>query len=115
MINLIRILFYVSLLLVSYLSLVNASEIPYFESMSFISDKFVHSLIYFYLAILGILSKFRLNDLKLVVLIFLFGAFIELIHYYHPHRLFEFFDLLANLIGVTIAFLIFRLKNKLTY
>ena len=107
MINLIRILFYVSLLLVSYLSLVNASEIPYFESMSFISDKFVLSLIYFYLAIL--------NDLKLVALIFLFGAFIELIHYYHPHRLFEFFDLLANLIGVTIAFLIFRIKNKLTY
>ena len=115
MINLIRILFYVSLLLVSYLSLVNASEIPYFESMSFISDKFVHSLIYFYLAILGILSKYRLNDLKLVVLIFLFGAFIELIHNYHPHRFFEFFDLLANLIGVTIAFLVFRVKNKLTY
>ena len=115
MINLIRILFYVSLLLVSYLSLVNASEIPYFESMSFISDKFVHSLIYFYLAILGILSKFRLNDLKVVALIFLFGVFIELIHYYHPHRLFEFFDLLANLIGVTIAFLIFRVKNTLTY
>lgn len=115
MINLIRILFYVSLLLVSYLSLVNASEIPYFESMSFISDKFVHSFIYFYLAILGILSKFRFNDLKVVALIFLFGACIELIHYYHPHRLFEFFDLLANLIGVTIAFLVFRVKNKLTY
>ena len=115
MINLIRILFYVSLLLVLYSSLVNASEIPYFEFISYISDKLVHSFIYFYLAILGILSKFRLNDLKVVALIFLFGVFIELIHYYHPHRLFEFFDLLANLIGVTIAFLIFRIKNKLTY
>ncbi|MDC3102949.1 VanZ family protein [Gammaproteobacteria bacterium] len=115
MINLTRILFYVSLLLVLYFSLVNASEIPYFESMSYISDKLVHSFIYFYLAILGILSKFRLNDLKVVALIFLFGAFIEFIHYYHPYRFFEFFDLLANLIGVTIAFLIFRLKNKLTY
>ena len=68
-------------------------------------------LFYFYLAILGILSKFRFNDLKVVALIFLFGAFIELIHYYHPYRLFEFFDLLANLIGVTIAFLIFRVKK----
>ena len=115
MINLIRILFYISLILVFYFSLINASEIKYFESMSYISDKFVHSFIYFYLAILGILSKFRLNDLRVVALIFLFGAFIELIHYYHPHRFFEFFDLLANLIGVTIAFLIFRLKNKLTY
>ena len=115
MINLIRILFYVSLLLVLYSSLVNASEIPYFEFISYISDKLVHSFIYFYLAILGILSKFRLNDLKVVALIFLFGAFIELIHYYHQHRFFEFFDLLANLIGVTIAFLIFRIKNKLTY
>ncbi len=79
--------------------------------MSFTEDKLTHSFIYFYLAILGILSKFRLNDLKVVTLIFLFGAFIELIHYYHLHRFFEFFDLLANLIGVTIAFLIFRLKK----
>ena len=110
-----RILFYISLGLVFFLSLVNASAIPNFGSWSFISDKFVHSFIYFYLAILGILSKFHLNDLKVVALIFLFGAFIELIHYFHPHRLFEFFDLLANLIGVTIAFLVFRVKNKLTY
>ena len=95
--------------------MVNASEIPYFESIYFISDKFIHSLIYFYLAILGILSKFCFNDLKVVALIFLFGACIELIHYYHTHRLFEFFDLLAKLIGVTIAFLVFRVKNKLTY
>ena len=110
-----RILFYISLLLVFIFSLVNDSLIPNFASLSFVSDKLIHSLIYFYLAILAMMSKYHINDLKLLVLIFLFGAFIELIHYYHPYRFFEFFDLLANLIGVTIAFLIFKLKNKLTY
>jgi len=43
--------------------------------------------------------------------IFIFGLIIELIHYFHPYRYFEYFDLLANLIGVTIALQIFRLKK----
>ena len=110
-----KVLLYISLVLIFFLSLVNDSAIPYSASLSFTIDKLTHSLIYFYLAVLGILSKYRLNDLQVLALIFLFGAFIELIHYYHLYRFFEFFYLLANLIGVTIAFLIFRLKNKLTY
>ena len=115
MINHTRILFCISLVVVFFLSLVNVSAITNFGSLSFISDKLIHSFVYFYLAVLGVLSKYHLNDFKVLSLIFLFGAFIELIHYYHPYRYFEFFDLLANLIGVTIAFSIFRLKNKLTY
>ena len=35
-----------------------------------------------------------------------------IIHIFHPNRFFEYFDLLANLIGVTIALQIYRFKTK---
>ena len=107
---LIRFIFLISILVVFYLSIVSASEIPHFAILSFISDKFVHALIYFYLTLLGLFSRFNVNDLFIVISIFMFGLIIELIHYFHPYRYFEYFDLLANLIGVTIALLIFKLK-----
>lgn len=108
---LIRLVFFMSLIIVFSLSIVNASKIPNFAMLSFISDKFVHALTYFYLTILGLFSRFNVNELFIVVSIFIFGLIIELIHYFHPYRYFEYFDLLANLIGVTIALQIFRLKK----
>jgi VanZ family protein len=45
----------------------------------------------------------------------MYGLFIEFIHFFHPYRFFEYLDLLANLIGVTIALLIFELKNNKSY
>ena len=110
-----RLIFFSSLLVVFILSTLNASDIPRFNSLSILSDKLVHSLIYAYLTYVGFICKFKISNLTLAFYIFLFGAFIELIHYYHPYRYFEYFDLLANLIGVTIALLIFRLKNKINY
>ena len=35
-----------------------------------------------------------------------------IIHIFHPNRFFEYFDLLANLIGVTIALQIYRFKKE---
>ena len=110
-----RLIFFSSLVAVFILSTINASEIPRFNSLSMLSDKLVHILIYTYLSYVGSICKFKISNLTLVFYIFLFGAFIELIHYYHPYRYFEYFDLLANLIGVTIALLIIRLKNNLIY
>ena len=109
--SLVRGIFYFSLLIVFFLSVVNANDIPRFNSLSFILDKFIHFLIYFYLAYVGLSCKFRIPDYLVVFIIFIFGLFIEIIHFYHPYRFFEYFDLLANLIGVTIALLIGRLKN----
>jgi VanZ family protein len=106
-----RVIFYFSLLCVFFLSVVNANDIPRFNALSFISDKFIHFIIYFYLAYLGLLCKFRISDYSVVFMVFIFGLFIEIIHFYHPYRFFEYFDLLANLIGVTIALLVGRLKN----
>lgn len=107
----VRGIFYFSLLIVFFLSVVNANDIPRFNALSFISDKFIHFLIYFYLAYVGLSCKFRIPDYSVAFMIFIFGLFIEIIHFYHPYRFFEYFDLLANLIGVTIALLVGRLKN----
>ncbi len=93
------------------LSVVNADDIPKFNSLSLLSDKLVHLLIYAYLSYVGFMCKFQISNLTLAFYIFIFGAFIELIHFFHPYRYFEYFDLLANLFGVTIAFLINKLKS----
>ena len=93
------------------LSVVNADDIPKFNSLSLLSDKLVHLLMYAYLSYVGFMCKFQISNLTLAFYIFIFGAFTELIHLFHPYRYFEYFDLLANLFGVTIAFLINKLKS----
>ena len=106
-----RLIFYFSLLIVFILSTVNANEILRFNSLSMLSDKLVHLLIYAYLCYVGFTCRFKISNLTLAIYIFLFGAFIELLHYFHPNRYFEYLDLLANLFGVTIALLINKLKS----
>jgi VanZ family protein len=106
---------YFSLLIVFILSIVNADEIPRFKDLPLLSDKLVHFLIYFYLTYFALLSRFTLHNYLVVLIIFIFGLFIEFIHFFHPYRFFEYLDLLANLIGVTIALLIFELKNNKSY
>jgi glycopeptide antibiotics resistance protein len=44
-------------------------------------------------------------------MIFSFGLVIEIIHFYHPYRLFEIPDLIANLIGILLALVIFNKKS----
>ena len=111
----IRLIFFISLSIVLYLSLLPSFEIPNFASLSFLSDKLAHALIYFYLGYIGLLCSFKINREVIICLVFGFGLIIEIIHYYHPFRFFEYLDLLANLIGVTIALLIFRIKNNISY
>ena len=69
-------------------------EIPNFAAFEYLSDKLIHGFIYFYLAMLIFFSKFEISII--IVLIFIFGLFIEIIHHYHPYRYFELGDLLAN-------------------
>ena len=114
-ITVVRLIFYFSLLIIFILSVVNADLIPRFKGLSFVSDKIVHFLMYFYLAYAGLLCKFAIRNYLTVLVILTFGLFIEFIHFFHPYRFFEYLDLLANLIGVTIALLIFELKNNKSY
>ena len=94
------------------LSILNANDILKFNSFYTLSDKLVHLLFYAYLCYVGLICRFKIPNLTLAIYIFLFGAFIELIQYYHPNRDFEYLDLLANLFGVTIALLI-NMSKKL--
>ena len=109
--NLSKLVFFLSLTAVFIISIVNADEIPKIYALGSITDKIIHLLIYFYLALLGLVCGFKIRKIVLVFYVFMFGFFIEIIHFFHPNRFFEYFDLLANLIGVTIALLIYRLKK----
>ena len=110
--NFIRLVFFSSLAAVFILSIVNANEIPRINALGFLTDKVVHLIIYLYLALIGLMCSFNTKNIVLIFYIFMFGFFIEIIHIFHPNRLFEYFDLLANLIGVTIALQIYRFKTK---
>jgi len=110
--NLARLVFFSSLLAVFILSIVNANEIPRINALGFVTDKVIHFIIYLYLALIGLMCSFKIRKIVLIFYVFLFGFFIEIIHIFHPNRFFEYFDLLANLIGVTIALQIYRFKTK---
>jgi len=107
-----RIIFFFSLLLIFYFSVVPASSIPNIAALSFVSDKIIHALIFLYLSYVGLNSYFNLPKLLLLGLIFIFGLAIEIIHFYHPYRFFEVADLISNLSGLLLALYIFNKKTN---
>ena len=109
--NFTRLVFFSSLAAVFIFSIVNANEIPRINALGFLADKAIHLIIYLYLALIGLMCSFKTKKIVLIFYIFMFGFFIEIIHIFHPNRFFEYFDLLANLFGVTIAHQIYRLKK----
>jgi len=106
-----RINFFLSLLLVMYFSAVPASSIPNIAALSFLTDKMIHALIFLYLSFIGLNCYFDISKLLLLGMIFSFGLVIEIIHFYHPYRFFEIPDLIANLIGILFALVIFNKKS----
>ena len=110
--NFTRLVFFSSLAAVFIFSIVNSNEIPRINALGFLTDKAIHLIIYLYLALIGLMCSFKTRKIVLIFYIFMFGFFIEIIHIFHPNRFFEYFDLLANLIGVTIALQIYRFKTK---
>ena len=106
-----KLIFFLSIFVIFYFSVVPASDIPNIAALSFLTDKAIHFLIFLYLSSLGILSRFKLSNLYLLLAIFSFGLLIEIIHFYHPYRYFELADLAANSLGILLASLIFRKKD----
>ena len=106
-----RINFFLSLLLVMYFSAVPASSIPNIAALSFLTDKMIHALVFLYLSFIGLNCCFDISKLMLLGMIFSFGLVIEIIHFYHPYRFFEIPDLIANLIGILLALVIFNKKS----
>ena len=104
--------FFVSIILIFYLSLIPASELEFFNALSFIGDKISHVVIFFYIALLGMFCNFKIKNYILMAIIFSFGLTIEIIHYFHPYRYFEWADLLANFLGIILARIIFKTFQK---
>ena len=104
--------FFLSIILIFYLSLIPASELELFNALSFFGDKVSHGVIFFYSAVLGIFCNFKIKNHILMAIIFSFGLTIEIIHYFHPYRYFEWTDLLANLLGIILARAIYYAVQK---
>ncbi|MBL6818063.1 MAG: VanZ family protein [SAR86 cluster bacterium] len=105
-----RTTFFLSLLIVFYLSIVPAAAIPKIAALDVLSDKLIHALIFLFLSFVGLKCHFNISKIFLLTTIFGFGLSIEVIHYYHPYRFFEIADLIANLIGILAALVIFNKK-----
>jgi len=106
-----RIALVFSLIVVFIFSIVPASSIPNIAAFEYLTDKLIHGIIYFYLAILIFLSKFKLSNSKSFLLLFTFGLVIEIIHHFHPFRYFEIGYLVANFLGICLAYLIYKKDN----
>ena len=105
-----RSIFFLSILIVFYLSIVPATAIPNIAALDFLSDKLIHALIFLFLSFVGLKCHFNISKIFLLTMIFIFGLSIEVIHYYHPYRFFEIADLFANLVGILAALIIFNKK-----
>ena len=110
-----RLTFFLSLLIVFNLSIVSAAAIPNIAALNFLSDKLIHGLIFLFISFVGLKCHFNISKIFLLIMIFNFGFTIEVIHYYHPYRFFEIADLIANLIGILAALVIFNKKNHIRY
>ena len=104
--------FFLSIIFIFYLSLIPASELKFFSALSFIGDKISHGVIFFYIALLGMFCNFEIKNHLLMVIIFSFGLTIEIVHYFHPYRYFEWADLLANFLGIILARTIYKTFQK---
>ena len=112
MIFTLRSTFFLSLILIFYLSLVPATDLDLFNALSFIGDKISHAIMFFYIALLGMFCNFKIKYYILMAIIFVFGLMIEIVHYFHPFRYFEWTDLLANFLGITLAIVIYKSFQK---
>ena len=112
MILVVRGAFFISIILIFYLSLIPASELEFFNVLSFIGDKISHGIIFVYISILGMFCDFKIKYYIFMAIIFSFGLTIEIIHYVHPYRYFEWADLLANFLGITLARTIYKTFQK---
>ena len=109
MTNLYRLLFAGSIIGIMLLSIAPLSDL----GVASFNDKALHIIAFLYLAIISILSKFELDKIYLFILLISYGLLIEIAQTFLPYRYFEINDLLADLIGVTIAFGFFRIKKAI--
>ncbi len=125
-IRLIRYLYYFSLIGLLILYLFPGSLLGYFfygdfeKQLDLISNpigtSINHSLAFFYVSIIGLISYLKDKSFKKVVIfLFALSIILELSHFLIPNRFFQSVDLFGNLLGTLLAIVIIffykRLKN----
>ncbi len=122
--NILKFLFYFSLIFLIILYLFPGSLLGYFlygnlgKQPNIITNplgtSLNHLIFFFYLSFLGlILHNIQKKFINSFSFLFCISIFFELLHYFIPNRAFELNDLYANSLGVLLAYLILRLFKKL--
>ena len=106
-----------------WLSVIKTPSLKFYENWFWDNiDKFGHALAYAALYFSGAFSlksfsnkkQLKFSNLKvLYAFCFLYGFLIEVLQHFLPHRSFDPFDMLANIVGISLGTLIFvRMYSK---
>ena len=69
-----------------------------------------HFFYYFYITILGLLVYLRTNSFKkLTYSLFFLSIILEILQFIVPNRAFQLYDLIANLLGVLVAYFLIKI------
>ena len=121
--KLIKYLYYFSLIALLILYLFPGSLIGYLLYEDFgtqpdfipnpIGTSINHTLAFFYLSILNLISHIRDKSFNLnIIFLISLSVILELSHYFIPNRSFQFLDLFGNLIGTLLAIFIIIFYKK---
>ena len=120
MIHLLKIIFNISVLFLIIFSLYPGSLVGYLlygdlgQQPNLIKNPFGttinHFISYFYVTILGLLAYLRdKNFKKLVYVLFCLSLILEIMQYAVPNRAFQLNDLVANFLGVLVAYFLVKI------
>jgi VanZ family protein len=120
MIQILKIIFYTSLLLLTIISLYPGSLIglliyedlgrqPILIKTPF-GSTINHFLTYFYVSLLGFFIYIKKENFKSVMIILIFlSVTLEFLQLFVPKRSFEFNDIVANILGLFVAYLTIKI------
>jgi len=106
----IKMIFWILAIAVLVLSLMPGSVSHSIKNL----DKFAHFGAFFLLSILLLFAyKFSKPFFTTALVMALFGLAIEVLHLYVPRRVFSMYDFAADLLGIVVALIIYRMiRNK---
>ena len=124
--KLLKYLYYFSLIILLILYLYPGSLVGYFLYGNLeqqpnlipnpIGTSINHFIFFSYITILALIVRSKainiFTDYKLILLI---SFILEIFHFIIPNRVFEFYDLIANVLGVLTIILLERLRKWLNY
>ena len=120
MVKILKIIFYISVFFLIVISLWPGSLLGFFfygdfrQQPNLIANPFGttinHFVYYFYVSLLAFFLYFKDNNFpKLVYGLFFLAVVLELFHFIIPNRSFQPGDLISNILGVVVAYLIIKI------